>query len=96
MSIKRTCAISGAISFFDSAAICLHEQCANYPLTSSEEVGGEKQGACFVERLKRGIVATLQRKWSKRPKRSTQCEVRRAIQHQASALISTRARRRVF
>src|SRR6266496_6684374 len=56
MSIKRTWAISGAISFFSSAAICLHEQCANYPLTSSEEVGSEKQRACFVDGLKRGIV----------------------------------------
>src|SRR5947207_4193546 len=37
MSMKRTWAISSAISCFTSAAICLHEQCANPCLTSSWE-----------------------------------------------------------
>src|ERR1700730_15765017 len=41
MSIKRTCAISSSISFLTSAAICLHEQCANPCLTSSEEQRSE-------------------------------------------------------
>src|SRR5437899_7768188 len=44
MSMKRTCAISSAISFLTSAAICSHEQCAGSALTSSKgaESGGQR------------------------------------------------------